>query len=103
MTRDRTPAQPKTNVDVHGYTATQRVLLYLFNHGVCSADAVGTVISPNSTRKRSPNGGGGDYAAQMMLGRMKSAGLVKHAFSEGSSLWELTPKGMKLVHKQEHK
>lgn len=88
---------------MHGYTATQRVLLYLFTHGVCSADAVGTVISPNSTRKRSPNGGGGDYAAQMMLGRMKSAGLVCHAFSEGSALWELTPKGMKLVHKLEHK
>ena len=31
--------------------------------------------------------------AQMLLGRMKKAGLVCHAPSEGSSLWELTATG----------
>jgi len=37
--------------------------------------------------------GGGDYAAQMLLGRMKKAGLVEHAPSDGSSLWRLTLAG----------
>ena len=42
-----------------------------------------------------PSRGGGDYAAQMLLGRMKKAGLVRHAPSEGSSLWEVTDLGRK--------
>ena len=40
-------------------------------------------------------GGGGDYAAQMLLGRLKKKGLVRHSmrFREGSTVWELTATG----------
>jgi hypothetical protein len=39
------------------------------------------------------SGGGGDYAAQCFLGKLKRAGYVRHAESPGSSLWEITPAG----------
>lgn len=38
--------------------------------------------------------GGGDYAAQMLLGRLKKAGLVEYAPSEGSTRWRLSAKGL---------
>jgi len=43
--------------------------------------------------------GGGDYAAQMLLGRLKKAGLVEHAPSEGSSRWRLSEAGLREVHR----
>jgi hypothetical protein len=39
--------------------------------------------------------GGGDYAAQMLLGRLKKANLVEHAPSRGSSRWRLTVEGLR--------
>lgn len=43
------------------------------------------------------NHGGGDYAAQMMLGRLRKQGLVRVANGPGSSTWELTWEGKKVV------
>lgn len=37
--------------------------------------------------------GGGDYAAQMLLGRLRRQGLVVVINTEGSSKWRLTEKG----------
>jgi hypothetical protein len=67
---------------------------YLAANGPASADMVGAAVWKDKKRGRvtSP-GGGGDYAAQMLLGRMKKAGLVRHAHSEGASRWEITPLG----------
>jgi len=41
-------------------------------------------------------GGGGDYPAQMLLGRLKKKGLVRHSmrFRDGSTVWELTATGL---------
>lgn len=69
---------------------------YLAANGPQSADMVGTIVWKGKKRGRvTSSGGGGDYGAQMLLGRMKKAGLVRHARSEGSTLWEVTELGRK--------
>jgi hypothetical protein len=73
-------------------TTTHAVLRLLMKHGPTGCSVVGTVIN-NRRGRISASTGGGDYAAQMLLGRMKKAGLVRHARSEGSTMWELTAKG----------
>lgn len=89
--------QPKT-------TAMQRALLCLYDGGYsgCSAGEVGAGVWPEREcrpgRGVSVNGGG-DYAAQMLLGRLKKAGLVEYASSEGSSLWRLSTEGRNEVRK----
>lgn len=66
----------------------------LVEFGPTSADMVGAHVWRGMQRGRvTSSGGGGDYAAQMMLGRMKRAGLVRHAQSEGSTRWEVTELG----------
>ena len=80
-------------------TVSQRALLYLYKddgrYGVSCYD-VGYAVWPDRVlrggRGVSVNGGG-DYAAQMLLGRLKKAGLVEYAPSEGSSRWRLSTKG----------
>lgn len=85
-------ASPKT-------TVTQRVLLCLYDsgHGGLAAGEVGSAVWPDRLihggRGVSVNGGG-DYAAQMLLGRLKKAGLVEYAPSEGSTRWRLSTKGL---------
>ena len=79
-------------------TATARALRCLHDAGHVGVDAgsVGGSVWPDGPPgggRGSSNGGGGYYAAQMLLGRLKKAGLVEHAPSEGSSLWRLSPKG----------
>jgi hypothetical protein len=84
------------------FTASQRVLMYLFSSGGrdgVSCFDVGDAVWPDRTGRISANGGGGDYAAQMLLGRLTKAGLVEHAPSEGSSRWRLSHKGLNTVHK----
>ena len=67
---------------------------YLAANGPATADMVGAVVWKGKKRgKTTSSGGGGDYAAQMLLGRMKKAGLVQHARFEGATRWEVTPLG----------
>ena len=79
-------------------TATQRALLCLRDGGYSglAAGEVGASVWPEREvrfgRGVSSNGGG-DYAAQMLLGRLKKAGLVEYATSEGSTRWCLSAKG----------
>ena len=88
------------------FTASQRALMYLFSHaapgdGVSCFD-VGNAVWPDREVRCGrgvANGGGGDYAAQMLLGRLKKAGLVEHAPSDGSSRWRLTGEGLRAVHR----
>lgn len=62
--------------------------------GPAPASDIGANVWPTRRRgKGFSSGGGGDYAAQMLLGRLKKAGLVEHAPSDGSSLWRLTQRG----------
>ena len=74
--------------------AADRILVHLLN-GPDSASGCGAVAWDQRTGRITATQGGGDYAAQMLLGRLKKAGRVRHAPSEGSSLWELTPEGRK--------
>jgi hypothetical protein len=82
-------------------TPTQRALLYLYNtagdRGVTCFE-VGEAVWPDRPAVRAGKGvshqGGGDYAAQMLLGRLKKAGQVEHAPSEGSTRWRLTKAGL---------
>jgi hypothetical protein len=83
-------------------TATQRALLCLHEggyNGVSSGD-VGVAVWPEREirfgRGVSSNGGG-DYAAQMLLGRLKKQGLVEYAASDGSTRWRLSPTGLQKV------
>ena len=86
-------------------TTSQRALLYLYKtagrDGVSCFD-VGNAVWPDRVirggRGVSSNGGG-DYAAQMMLGRLKKDGLVEYASSEGSTRWRLSAEGRRTVHK----
>lgn len=84
-------------------TASQRVLLYLHADGRrdgVTCYEVGSVVWPDRVirggRGVSSNGGG-DYAAQMLLGRLKKSGLVECAPSEGSTRWRISEKGRRLL------
>ncbi len=96
-------AQHPAEEEVMSFTATQRALLCLYKEagrdGV-SCYEVGHAAWPDRVlrggRGVSVNGGG-DYAAQMLLGRLKKAGLAEHAPSEGSSRWRLSVKGLREV------
>jgi len=67
---------------------------YLAANGPATADMVGAIVWKGKERgKTTSSGGGGDYAAQMLLGRMKKAGLVQHARFEGATRWEVTALG----------
>ncbi len=41
--------------------------------------------------------GGGDYAAQMLLGRMRTQGWVNTLVSSGSSVWAIEPEGRRVL------
>lgn len=77
------------------HPTTQRALLCLQEAGWngISAGEVGATVWPNRSSRGVSSNGGGDYAAQMMLGRLKKAGLVEYAASEGSTRWRLSRKG----------
>lgn len=82
----------------------QAVLLFLYEHagrhGV-TASEIGAAVWPDRVirggRGVSSNGGG-DYAAQMLLGRLKKAGLVEYASSlmpgAGTTRWRLSVRGL---------
>lgn len=66
----------------------ERVVAYLRAHPGSAASMVGAHLWPNRTGRISAVQGGGDYAAQMLLGRMRKKGLVRYAHSIGSTRWE---------------
>lgn len=76
---------------------TCRLALEALAREPMSASCVGAIVWPWGERKRKgrviASQGGGDYAAQMLLGRMRKLGLVQVQHGEGSSVWELTEKG----------
>ena len=76
-------------------TVTDQSLLLLARAGRkgLRASMLGALLWPSRTGSVSSKDGGGDYAAQMLLGRMRKAGLVRTQQTEGSSVWEVTPLG----------
>jgi hypothetical protein len=53
----------------------------------------GAVVMPDRAGRRASANGGGDYAAQMYLGRLRKLGLARVLPGEGSSKWALTSAG----------
>lgn len=75
--------------------AERRAIEYL-RRGPQTAGMVGTAVWGDSRRGRVVSAsGGGDYAAQMLLGRLRKKGLVETTMAEGASQWRLTAKGYK--------
>ena len=72
----------------------RHALQVLRQYGPSSASVLGAKILPG---KRSgpgmANHGGGDYGAQMVLGRLRKNGWCDTRLSIGSSVWRLTPAG----------
>jgi hypothetical protein len=78
-------------------SASRRACRYLLASGPCTAGEVGGHVWQGFRRGRiSSAWGGGDYAAQMLLGRLAKKGLVRRKPSEGATLWELTEEGREL-------
>lgn len=80
----------------HSGKTAHAVCRYLVEQGPTTADTIGAFLWHDRKRGRvSAPQGGGDYAAQMLLGRLKTAGLVQHTHSwRGSStMWEVTAAG----------
>lgn len=64
--------------------------------GIGSGDFGAEYFGPDRTSKASSMGGGGDYGALMLLGRLKSAGYVcgvHNGFVQAASRWRLTTNG----------
>lgn len=76
---------------------TWRVLRYLLVNGMGPADMIGAVLWPDRKGRVCAVQGGGDYAAQMFLGRLRKQGLVRvrNNPDDGCSIWVLTSKGEK--------
>lgn len=80
-----------------------RVLTYLFgrpnvyNNAPTAGEIGGAVWRGKKRGRGSATQGGGDYAAQMLLGRMRKQGWVRVAHGDGSSQWELTTAGHDIV------
>lgn len=56
-----------------------------------AAGLVGAAVWPGPRRGHVvSSNGGGDYAAQMLLGRLRRRGLVRTLHTEGSSRWVLS-------------
>lgn len=81
-------------------TITLVVLRYLAEEDATASD-VGAMLRNRgiwtSGKRGVANGGGGDYPAQMLLGRMRKLGWVRvrHARGDASSVWQLTVEGRK--------
>jgi hypothetical protein len=78
-----------------------RALSLLAQHGSMTAGELGARLWPNRTGRGVSSNGGGDYAAQMLLGRLRSRNLVGTINSDGSSVWALTGSGWHHVRKLE--
>ncbi|KKN21950.1 hypothetical protein LCGC14_0920150 [marine sediment metagenome] len=72
---------------------TAKQALQLLLDGPKVAWEIGAALWPQRTGPICSSNGGGDYAAQMLLGRLRKKGLVRVCAGEGSSVWELTKQG----------
>ena len=76
---------------------TERRAVDALRRGPLTASLVGAVVWRTVRRGRiSASHGGGDYAAQMLLGRMRRKGWVERVLCAGSSVWTLTVAGLRL-------
>lgn len=74
-------------------SATDHVLHLLYTGRSMGCADIGGAIWPDRKTSGVSCNGGGDYPAQMLLGRMRKAGLVRVELGDGSSKWIITPAG----------
>lgn len=82
-----------TSSDKRVFSGTERRAIHALAASPTSAGLVGQAVWPDRKRPGIANHGGGDYAAQMLLGRLRRRGLVRVLRGAGSSVWELTAAG----------
>jgi hypothetical protein len=71
-------------------TTEQRALRYLRSFATgTTAGELGSYLWPKRRGRAVSSNGGGDYAAQMLLGRLRKKGLVYVLRGEGSSRWSV--------------
>lgn len=79
-------------------TKTDQLLRIMLKAGPTDATTLGAMLWKADERagRIASTNGGGDYAAQMLLGRLRVLGLVRADHRrEGSSHWVLTEAGRK--------
>ena len=94
------PVAPPTGKSIRSTpNVTERVLLALLKRSKAERDAgltageIGGILWQARKGRISSVNGGGDYAAQMLLGRMRKSGLVRVHPRSITSVWILTPEG----------
>lgn len=76
-------------------TETEFQALTYLRRSESSAGMVGAHLWPERRSRGTAVQGGGDYAAQMLLGRLRKKGWTRVAAGEGSSVWEITSIGIR--------
>lgn len=79
-----------------------RALIILYQDGAYDAEMGcctfgADYFGPERVGRVSASGGGGDYAAQMVLGRLRRLGWVELAYSLGSSRWRCSVAGRSIA------
>ncbi len=68
----------------------------ILHRGPMTAGEFGAAMWPGRTGRITSTSGGGDYAAQMLLGRLRAKGIVRTTLDPGATRWELTSRGKEL-------
>lgn len=74
-------------------SVANRALELLQQHGEMTAGELGPELWPDRTGRICSANGGGDYAAQMLLGRLRKAGFVESSSGHGATRWKITSAG----------
>jgi hypothetical protein len=69
----------------------------ILHRGPMTAGEFGAAMWPGRTGRITSSSGGGDYAAQMLLGRLRAKGIVRTTLDPGATRWELTSRGKELL------
>lgn len=84
-------------------TPTERSVLRLLARGPRYAREVDAHAWPDAGSQRAAVTGGGCYAAQMLLGRMRRCGWCRtRNEGAGASLWEITDAGLQALRRTIH-
>lgn len=87
-------AQPPKRAAVKVGSMIYNALVILTGRGPMSADDFGCDLWRDMKRgKTTSSGGGGDFGAQMFLGRLRRLGFAQTTHDPGSSRWEATSVG----------
>jgi hypothetical protein len=84
-----------------GESTSSRVLRYLLVNGPSTASIIGATVWRDVVRHGpiyARSNGGGDYAMQCLLGKLRKKDLVRVVHDDGrTSRWEITVEGRKLL------